>query len=107
MLAEELSKFVGRVAPEMNVLACPEFLVDGVLVILDEPPLVANGDFGVFLHDLESPRVEEFLHYPCRPARSPSFFAEVTGRRKSVGNGTGGHPDQLGLGLLELGNDLF
>ncbi len=107
MLAKELSKFVGWVAPEMNVLACPEFLVEGVLVILDELPLVANGDLGVLLHDLEGPGVEEFLHYPCRPARRPAFFAHVAGGRKTVGNGTGSHPDQLGLGLLELGDDLF
>ena len=107
MLAEELSKFVGRVAPEMNVLARPEFLVDGVLVILDELPLVANGDLGMFLHDLEGPGVEEFFHHPCSPSGRPAFFDQVGGGRITVGDGTGGHPDQFGLGLLELGDDLF
>ena len=105
--AQKLSQLGGRVATEMNVLAGPKFLVDAILVVLDELPLIANGDLGMFLHYLEGPRVEKFLHYPCRPARRPAFFDQVGGGRKSVGHGTGGHPDQLGLGLLEFGDDLF
>ena len=59
--AQKLSQLVGRVATEMNVLASPKFLVDAILVVLDELPLIANGDLGVFIHDLEGPRVRKFL----------------------------------------------
>ena len=61
----------------------------------------------MFLHDLEGPGVEEFLHDPGLTTRGPAFFDQVGGGRITIRDGTGGHPDQLGLGLLELGDDLF
>ena len=65
--AQKLSQLVGRVATEMNVLAGPKLLVDAILVVLDELPLIANGDLGMFLDDLEGP-MEKF---PITPAVRP------------------------------------
>ena len=59
--AQKLSQFVGRVTTEMNVFAYPKFLTNAILVVLDELPLIANGDLWVFIHDLEGPRITQFL----------------------------------------------